>query len=65
VSAGQSQQEDGIYVVDGELCSMCGVCFDACPERVLMKGDDEVPYKCDFCWACTEVCNTGALVRVE
>lgn len=60
-----SPREDGVYVVDDELCTQCGACFDVCPEEVLMSGDDEVPFKCDFCWACTEVCNTGALVRAE
>jgi formate hydrogenlyase subunit 6/NADH:ubiquinone oxidoreductase subunit I len=27
--------------------------------------DVSYPIKCDFCWKCTEVCNTGAIVRVE
>ena len=59
------RRDDGVYVVDDELCTQCGVCLDVCPEEVLMEGADGVPYKCDFCWACTEVCNTGALARVE
>jgi formate hydrogenlyase subunit 6/NADH:ubiquinone oxidoreductase subunit I len=41
------------------------VCVDACPSGVMMNGEDSTPFKCDFCWSCTEVCNTGALVRVE
>lgn len=60
-----TRRDDGVYVVDDGLCTQCGLCFDACPEDVLMEAADGTPYKCDFCWACTEVCNTGALVRVE
>jgi Fe-S-cluster-containing hydrogenase component 2 len=60
-----SCREDGVYVVDAELCTSCGACYDACPEEVLMEGADEVPFKCDYCWACTEVCNTGALMRAD
>lgn len=55
----------GIFIVDEESCTLCGVCIEACPQGVMMQWQDEVPYKCDFCFKCTEVCNTGALVRVE
>jgi len=59
------QDDRGVYSVDDDLCTLCGLCVDACPLEVMMRWDEDVPYKCDFCWRCTEVCNTGALVRVE
>ncbi|MBI4861319.1 MAG: 4Fe-4S dicluster domain-containing protein [Candidatus Riflebacteria bacterium] len=61
-----ARDDRGVYVVDKELCTLCGACLDACPQQVMGKNDDDgVPYKCDFCFGCTEVCNTGALVKVE
>ncbi len=66
------KREDGIVVVDHELCIGCGYCVEACPygaryvHPTLKKVD-----KCDFCAprlekglqpACVETCITGAKV---
>lgn len=53
--------ERGVLKVEEDMCTGCGVCVIACPEKVMMRWRDGIPYKCDFCGRCTEVCNTGAL----
>ena len=58
--------EDGVYLIDKEKCTNCQVCVEACPIGVMLVHDDlDTPIKCDFCFKCTEVCNTGALTKVE
>ncbi len=55
---------EGILQVVADACTECGACITACPEGVMMQWKQGIPYKCDFCWKCTEVCNTGALIKV-
>lgn len=59
------KDDRGVYSVVDDLCTQCGACVDACKLGVMMQFDEGVAEKCDFCWKCTEVCNTGALVRVN
>lgn len=57
------QGENQALRVEGETCIECGACVAACPEGVMMQREGGIPYKCDFCGQCTEVCNTGALTK--
>ncbi len=64
--------EDGLILLDPNLCIACGACIQACPYKAVffnpIKG---IPDKCTFCNhriyqgklpACVEVCPTGARV---
>jgi len=45
-----SKREDGIVLVDKELCIGCGDCVDACPLGVMQFHDDEnITLKCNLC----------------
>ena len=41
--------EDGIVLVDRDMCDGCQDCFSACPYGVPQFGDDGTMQKCDFC----------------
>ncbi len=57
---------DGIYYIDKERCTRCLICVDTCPFGVMFVHDEEnIPIKCDYCFKCVEVCNTGAIVRAD
>lgn len=61
------RQEDGIVVVDTDLCTGCRECYSACPYRVPQFGADGTMQKCDLCLgsetgpACTSPCPADAL----
>ena len=58
-------KKDGVYIIDEEKCTYCLLCVEACPYDVMFEHDEVgIPIKCDFCWKCTEVCNTGAIVKI-
>ena len=48
-------------------CSRCNACIQSCPYRLLIRGDGGYPQidfrrgGCDFCEACAEACEDGAL----
>lgn len=59
-------EKNGIYYIDEAKCTRCLICVDACPFGVMFVHDDvNIPIKCDFCFKCTEVCNTGAIIRAD
>ena len=61
---GAIYEKDGVYLIDEEKCTNCLLCVEACPFGVMFVHDDvDVPIKCDYCWKCTEVCNTGAIEK--
>ncbi len=45
-----------------DFCTGCGACIDACPERILAMGRDDLPRvdfsagECTFCKSCAEAC---------
>ncbi len=45
------REEDGLVIVDRELCLSCGACFEACPYDVPQFGtaEDDRMQKCDLC----------------
>ena len=56
--------QNGVYLVDEELCTGCEECVVACPRDVIfIKGD--IAYKCNLCGLCTEYCPREALYREE
>lgn len=54
-----------------ELCTGCGDCIRACPERVLYQANAGLPVidfslaGCSFCGRCAEVCPAGAFDRSQ
>jgi ferredoxin len=61
-----SRAESGAYLVDRQKCTNCGDCVPACPVGVVFQHPDhDHVIICDFCMACTELCNTGAIVKWE
>ncbi len=63
---GAVEEKEGVFVIDEEECTMCDICVDECPENVMFLHDDvEKPIKCDNCWECVSVCNTGAITCTE
>jgi anaerobic carbon-monoxide dehydrogenase iron sulfur subunit len=61
-----SRAESGAFIVDRAKCNNCGDCIPACTPGVIFQHPD-LGYViiCDFCMACTELCNTGAIVKWE
>ena len=61
-----ARNEQGAYIVDKAKCDNCGACVPACPFGVVFQHPDvSRVIICDFCMACTELCNTGAIVPWE
>jgi carbon-monoxide dehydrogenase iron sulfur subunit len=60
------RSDNGAYLVDPARCNNCGVCLEACPVRVIFQHPDlGQVIICTFCMKCTELCNTGAIVKWE
>jgi Fe-S-cluster-containing dehydrogenase component len=67
-----TRNEQGIVLIDNELCIGCRECVDACPFGAMQYSDDkEVAVKCDLCidrlaegkgTACMSVCPTGCII---
>lgn len=51
--------------INPELCNLCGMCIDICPQRVFDREDHSVivarPEDCMECGACMLNCQQGAL----
>ncbi|NLX98910.1 MAG: 4Fe-4S binding protein [Rhodopirellula sp.] len=51
-------------IVDGEKCSGCGECVEACPLDAISMQDDHAVVDeetCGDCGACVDVCPTEAI----
>ena len=55
----------GYIKIDGDLCTGCGICIDACPSDVLDMGDKASqisrPELCISCGHCGAVCSNDAI----
>jgi carbon-monoxide dehydrogenase iron sulfur subunit len=61
-----SRVDSGAYIVDRKKCNNCGECVAVCPVGVVFRHPDhDFIIICDFCMLCTELCNTGAIVKWE
>jgi Fe-S-cluster-containing dehydrogenase component len=66
-----SRNEQGIVLIDGNLCIGCKDCLAACPYGAMQFADNqEIAVKCDLCVhrlaeskppACMSVCPTGCI----
>ena len=60
-----TQEENGIIIVDEELCISCGLCVKACKFKAIrLHVDTEMPITCDLCNgdpACIKVCPETAI----
>lgn len=58
------RSDGGGFMLDRESCTNCGTCVSECPEEVIFQHPDmNRVILCDFCFGCTEVCNTSAIVK--
>ena len=56
----------GVYRVDTKKCTLCGICISECPEGVIFQHPDlSHVLLCDFCFECTDICNTSAIMGAE
>lgn len=63
---GALQQLEGLIRLEAELCTQCLACFDACPYRAKVIGQEGYPSFCDTCagqFQCVKLCPTKALKR--
>lgn len=67
VEAIRYEPELDIFVVQGESCTACGECTEACPYQGIFEGAD-MALKCDLCGGdplCVQFCYPRALQWVE
>ncbi|MBN2402815.1 MAG: 4Fe-4S dicluster domain-containing protein [Spirochaetes bacterium] len=65
------RQQDGIVIVDRDICTGCMLCKEACPFNVPQFGSDGKMQKCDLCLQridinsenppCVSSCPTGSI----
>jgi Fe-S-cluster-containing dehydrogenase component len=67
-----TRNEQGIVLIDKELCIGCKECLEACPFGAMQYDDEQdLAMKCDLCFdrlqadeapACSSVCPTGCII---
>ncbi|MEW8987126.1 MAG: 4Fe-4S dicluster domain-containing protein [Bacillus sp. (in: firmicutes)] len=70
-----TKREDGIVLIDDNLCTGCGLCVSACPYQApQFNPETKKVSKCQMCYprqdaglppACVEACTTGALKLIN
>ncbi|MHA1884668.1 MAG: 4Fe-4S dicluster domain-containing protein [Promethearchaeota archaeon] len=44
------KRDDGIVILDQEICTLCKACFDACPYGIIVLNEEEdIAEKCNLC----------------
>ncbi|MDY6826493.1 MAG: 4Fe-4S dicluster domain-containing protein [Bacillota bacterium] len=72
VEAIKKDSENGLVLVDREMCTGCQLCLEACPYDAPQFGEDGTMRICDLCHeridsqsttpSCVSTCPTGALI---
>jgi len=53
-----------VAVIDEDICTNCGECYDVCRFDAITKTDEfhkVNPINCEGCWYCSRVCSHGAI----
>jgi Fe-S-cluster-containing hydrogenase component 2 len=54
--------QDGVITIDPDKCTYCLACVDECPfGAIFTHREFQVPFICDVCGECVEICPTKAL----
>lgn len=54
-----------------DTCTRCGDCIKSCPQKIIVKNEDEFPVidftvsECTFCAQCVDACKVGCLSLLE
>jgi Fe-S-cluster-containing dehydrogenase component len=44
------KRDDGVVIMDYDLCTGCQACIDACPyDAIVFDNDQNIAYKCNLC----------------
>ena len=67
-----TKREDGVVIIDGDLCNGCLACISACPFAIIRLNEEKgVAEKCNLCLdrierglkpACVQHCQAGAIL---
>jgi Fe-S-cluster-containing hydrogenase component 2 len=63
-----SRTDDGVVVIDADLCTACGACVAACTYGMVELDQHGIARKCDLCGgdpACVKECHAEALLYAE
>jgi ferredoxin len=63
---GAIAKQNGAVKIDPEKCTYCLICVGECPfQAIFTHRDFKVPFICDLCGECVELCPTKALYWKE
>ncbi len=60
------QLENGVFIVDQDVCTGCMICVGVCPHDVMFEQKhSDIPVKCVLCGECARTCPRNAITLVE